>query len=280
MTKEVLEIDWHREFRSLDPYIKGEGRIVRVEFDGEKSAWHRFNAMLKQRFARAGGASFSIRISRHWHTTYLLEDILDQFERKLSEVGHPSRKQEERPAAPVKVLSDVEIHGDGDVSVGSVHVHGPSPFRLTERRNWMVADICARIGSFIAGGGRVMVVMNPTDAKEQGPFWSHFWRRGLDALVEEGLLFVYLVDRTAAKVHHLAPDPQLSLSLPSDFEDESRWAEAYDDMIDALSKRHVDPQEAAGAANGVLTSSKESVTAVYNNFFALMLLYDAKKMNS
>lgn len=269
-------VDWRRELVQLDPYIGGTGCVVRIYYNGDPCAWRRFNSVLKQRYAKVASRRLSLRIDHSWHTTHLMEDIIAAFQRKLESAGYdpPAIDHTRRE---ITLLSHNGFFGEHtEINVDNVNIASSSPFELREQRDAAIASICSRIAAFLESGGRMMVVMNQAPVQEQGWFWTHFWYTKLERLVSDGLLLIHLVDRSQPEnLSSAAPDPRLTLVLPTNFEEDSRQEDAYDDLIDVIEARGVSRDEAVAMAISHLNSNMSSVEVFYNNLANLLWKVDA-----
>jgi hypothetical protein len=251
---------------------------VRISYSSDDCAWNRFNAILKDRFNRAGQSRLSIRIDREWHTTRTIEDIIQAFDDKLSSVGlhHTDLPPQ---VGTIEVLSGNEVGGDAIFTVENFHI-GVSPFEIARQRSVMLRSIHTRLEGFLKSGGRFMVVVNHAPPGEQGPFWCNFWKLVLERLVNSGLFLVHFLDRRDGSAHPHAPQPLASFTLPNGFEgDDEREGDAYDDLIDALVKEGVNVEEAPGAAVAHLNSNLKSVADLQDNLFSLILRLEARRKN-
>lgn len=222
-------IDWRIEFKKLSPYLGGGGGVARVYYDGDAAAPRQFNSSLKRYYHDADNR-LSIRISREWFTTHLLSDVLHEFARKLSSVGPPP----ERQSTPhdIQILSGNEIGGDAYLSLSDVRI-GDSPFDHVRERTARIAAIKGSLAAFLGAEGRMMVVVQHSRPGDQNHFWRALWRGALVDLTDSGLFLVHMVDRSDGQgVHEDAAEPDLELTLPSNFEDDARDAEAYDDLYE------------------------------------------------
>lgn len=113
----------------------------------------------------------------------------------------------------------------------------------------------------------MMVVLNHAPIAEQGDFWNHFWHDNLEVLVNDGLFFVQMVDRSdeGGRIHDMAPVAKVDLDLPEGFDDR-RQDEAYDDLVDVLIKEtELTSEAASAAANAHITSNFKNIKGLYDN---------------
>lgn len=270
MTTQIYAIDWRREFARLKPRMVRRGGVVRIRHSGDICAWKRFDAILKQDFAALPAQSASIRVDSHWHTTRYLEDILNEFDRKLIEAGSAvSAMVPDNLSADVAVMSGNHVSGSAEFNIGTLNL-GSSSASQTRRRDARVADVCRRCGELLAKGVRLLVVVHHGLEKTQASFWRDLWQRGLSDLTSQGMLLVHYVAEGDA-INLNAPDPDDEITLPRDLSEESREGDAYDDLIDMLMTFELTKPEAAAMAMGHINSNKHSMHDFYNNLATLVL---------
>ncbi|HEX6375317.1 MAG TPA: hypothetical protein VFZ91_06315 [Allosphingosinicella sp.] len=265
-------IDWRRESEALNPYIRGEqSGVIRIDYKGESSAWHVFDAILKGNFgSNLAIPVASLRMDRGWHTTHLLTDVLGALSGKLAEAGFPAQPTTPTPAA--KVLSGNKFRGPATINIEHLYVGGTSVADQIRERNALIKDVCSRLSQMFSVGGRFMLVLHHSEPDNQNYFWRDLWEGNLSSFVTAGLSLVYYFDETSeTELHYCAPRPNLRLSLPATFEDETREGDAYDDLIDLLVDEGLDPRAAADMATSLLISSRKDVSALHNNLFELLV---------
>lgn len=275
MPRDMFSIDWRYEFAALGPFIDGKGGVVRITYNGDNCAPHEFRKILKLKYENKPDNMDwrSIRIDREWHSTRLLAEILYEFDRKISD---GAGKKATKPEAPLglSILSDNVFQGDTEITIENLAVNSDQSFTLPGERDQRVQDICQRLRAFLAAGGHMMVVLNHFLVEEQGNFWNHLWHERLERLVELGLFFVQMVDRSEVdrRYHDMAPFPNVELDLPEGL-DEPRQDDAYDDLIDILSNEFEDMtlEAASTAASALLISNQGNVKELHNNLFSLIM---------
>lgn len=247
-----------------------DGGVVRVVHAGDVTAWRKFDALLKHIFSECSNDVASIRIDSHWHTTKFFPDILNEFDRKLAGVGILSSAAPTADTGSVQVLSGNEVRGNAEFRIAEMHLHGPSAAQQTARRDAAVADIAQRAGMMLERGGRLMVAIHHGAPRDQAPFWRDFWRRGLSNLPSRGMLLVHYVEE-GTEPHADAPEPDVEIVLPRDLSDESREADAYDDLIDVLMTQGIGKEVASGMAYAHLNSHNRSMSEFYNSLSSLIM---------
>jgi hypothetical protein len=265
------KIDWKKERDALTPHMNGKGGIIRVEYRGDECAPNNFNAMLKQWHAEVGAPSFSIRIDPDYFTTRTLEDILDEFDKKLAVAGYPTAPVD---AARTTILSENRVGGNATFHMENVFINGG--FDGAKIRSKRVSAVLAALVDFLKKG-RCMVVAQHHSPADQNFFWRHFWQGGLDTLVAHGLLLVHFHDKNADdRLHTDAPAPDLTLTLPRDLSSDDRDEQAYDDLYDVFKEKGLSNDGASEAASTLLLLSKLSVAAVHDNFAIKLMSMTSK----
>lgn len=266
-----FKIDWKKERDALAPYMQGKGGIVRVEHRGAECAPNNFNAMLKQWHVDIGSPSFSIRIDPDYFTTRTLEDVLDEFDKKLGAAGNPTAPVD---SAQMAILSANKVDGNATFQMENVFINGGANGAKIRRER--VSATSAALGGFLKKG-RCMVVAQHHNPADQNFFWRHFWQDGLDALVAHGLLLIHFHDKEANnRVHADAPAPDLTLTLPRDLSSDDRDYQAYDDLYDVFKEKGLSDDGASEAASTLLLLSKASVAAVHDNFAIKLMSMTSK----
>jgi hypothetical protein len=274
--RKTYPIDWRSELKDLKPYLEGQGGVVRIIYGGEACAPREFREVVTVAYEdKPDNRKWkSVRIDRGWYTTRLLTEILHEFDRKLSDAGHPPATDPD-PTSTINVLAGNEFHDTAEINIDRFSVNDSNPFNLPADRDRRVRAICERLKAFLSAGGRMMVILNHAAAHEQNEFWRHLWHRNLELLVDYGLFLMPMVDRSEGSSidREFAPASHKDIRLP-DWLDESRSNDAYDDLIDILQKESVGlSAEAASAAAAAYLAGNEgsSIKQVHDNLWKLII---------
>lgn len=274
----IYRIDWRREFARLEPYFSGQGGVIHVHFRGADCAPNNFNAVLKRSFHddRPVAERLSLRIDEAWHTTHTVDDILDAFEEKLRAAGF-GMAASIAPDAGGQLLSNLSVAGDLNISISDSSLSAGAG-RTTARRKQRLAAICQNLREYLRSGGRMLIELNDQPAAFQKQFWG-LWRSGLSALVESGLVLVYMIGpRAGGHAHADAPGPDEEINLPQSYETEDeRQDHVYDDLIDIFRDNGLSPDEASTAATVHLRTTKSSVGKLHDELSGVLMDLSRKR---
>lgn len=241
-------LDWHSERERISPYLRGKGGIIRLEYESENAAPHKFNHFLKEKFANQGNLLWcSIRIDHGWFTTRQVVGILDELDRLLSEVGFKPEIPEEA-SGPLKVLADNDVGGNMSSYIESLEINygGFVSGRALRART---DAVFSAMKQYSESGGRFMVILNDMPIHEQNEFWSQVWNAGLSiAGGDRMLLVIHAGPKAKKQLHHDSPEPCERIVLPDSVEDGSeRDGYFYDDIFDAFKDAGIaEPSSVAG----------------------------------
>ena len=261
----AYQIDWKREFATLEPCFSSGG-VVRIYCPGEACAANNFALVLKRRFAESSadgqGANSqrrSIRRDPDWHSTHTLDDKLTALDDKLAASGYPATAADRAMTGP-SILSDMSAEGDIHIAVHNSNLGGN--YHTAAQRRVRLDDICARLRRLLDEDGRVLLISNDQALRDQTPFWTDLWDRGLGDLTDAGLLLIDMIGPMAGgRPHERAPVPDQEFTLPMSFDaDQQREFDAYDDLVEIF----VSAGLSDDAALAYLSSNKHSVAAVHD----------------
>jgi hypothetical protein len=245
-----FQLDWRKEFQKLSPYMEGKGGVVVLEYNSEKSAWAKFNYILKEYATTSrSGPTISLRVDHEWATTRLVSGVLDELERLLELVGAAADMPEESHPN-VHIMTDIEAGGDVNPSINGLTINlASSPVGRAHRaRAKAIFEAVTRLSNT---GGRLMVVLNDMALTAQHDFWTQVWNAGLaDAIGESGLLVVHAGPRANRQTHHDCPQSDLRLVLPESVEEGSeREDHIWDDLVGAFENAGIDGAHAAASVH-------------------------------
>jgi hypothetical protein len=161
-------------------------------------------------------------------------------------------------SASINIMTGIEAGGSVTNTINGLHIHPISGYsgRLLRAR----ADAAfAALRSFVASGGRFMVILNDMPHQDQTDFWQQVWQGGLAlASGADLLLVVHAGPKANQQPHHDCPQPDERMVLPvSVEEDSSRDAHFWDDLVDAFRLSGI--EEPYGPASAHLANNRDSI---------------------
>ena len=265
MTTEVIEIDWKRALKQLEPFIAGQGGVLAVTGQLGAASAH-FERVLKKHLQRAFSASTFIKLNPEDEQTRSEAGIITTFEKKLAiELGQ----------APTCAAPLTGIEAGGDITIMDVTVGGKSPFQFSDE----LQSRASRVEDAIVGAERgvrpIIVLFNWQEMPPRVAHWFFevLWEDGLSRGAEKGLLLVCIDEQSSGKSYldERGPEPDVHVQLPALFE-----ATDLDDALDDLT-RHCQstyedlPDAARIRAETIMATSKQRPSAVISSLIALKL---------
>ncbi|MBR7918268.1 hypothetical protein KDX16_21005 [Burkholderia vietnamiensis] len=238
----VRPIDWREEFDALAPCFE-TGGIVRIFYNGKAAAHSAFLDALKSTY-EAQENTRSLRIDKHVFSVRYLSGIFSELARKLN-VSLAQPKAFAPQVGALNILSDLDVGGSVTANISDVtqniFLQGPDSDQQYVTRTVRASGLVEAMREFLRVG-RFMIVMNHGSADDQDEFWRYLWCDGLDALVEDGLLLVHMVDRDdlGGAISPLAPMEMVQVTLPT----------------------HLNPRAAGFAAEDITQILREAVPAM------------------
>ena len=197
MRVEPYCIDWRSQLGALQPYLDGQGGIVKIAYRGQQCAPYAFLGLVTSLFEGRGEnkalqkpKGLSLRIDRNNYATMYMSGIRRQFE-TLMQVPLP------RPvSAGHGVAAEMFSHNTAGGSQSFEYHISDSDVSLQMRRDEWVSAMCEVLKSYLCTGRFMLVLMHGPTA-DQSEFWSQLWSAGLASLVDEGLVLVRMADESS-----------------------------------------------------------------------------------
>ncbi|NBC32901.1 MAG: hypothetical protein GVY13_09530 [Alphaproteobacteria bacterium] len=214
-------INWHSQIEELKPFLNGQGGVIAIEVDENRSAPEKFVGVLTRLLDSKG--AFSLRVNSQDSRTHYPEDIIANLEHRLG-LG-------QAPSTDVKsILKNAEVacnneagrdmNIDLDIGVG-LGQYGSSNF-VIERTGLIVKAI-----EEVLADKQVclfLVQSHRFDARVKDWLWPVLWRDGLLPFIQQGLVLIDVYDERAEtrQRHWARPPANRILNLPPKYDRQDR----------------------------------------------------------